>query len=456
MEASDHCNRPPLFIGGLKWGLILMFMRSLFVRLPLLFFSLVVSDFIFAKATTFYSPNMPGSYFVSPDALCKAAFSQADNPPSPPVHVVSIHGSEGNGCTYRYFLESSPSNVRVNGFYVGGTVVAINSAYCDVGASVTFNWPLGIRDAASEYGILPGTQMAPPSRTCVDGCYAVLVPGTPSCYSDGYDGSVTYCDYPGAVEDQACNTPDHVPPDITPPAPGGGDGDGDTGGDTGGGDTGGGDTGGGDTGSGDTGGGDTGGGDTGGGGTGGGGTGGGDTGGGDTGGGDTGGGDTGGGDTGGGDTGGGDTGGGNTGGGGGDDSDGSASGLGCDKPLVCTGDAVQCALLQVQKAQACADEKARDFEGHKGQIESLFSGTEYSRDNEEEITVPSFVDGITRFLPSNTCPADATVSLGSFGGRTLRFSFEPICSFATILGPLIVIAATVFSALYVGRSFGGE
>lgn len=204
--------------------------------------------------------------------------------------------------------------------------------------------------------------------------------------------------------------------------------------------------------------------------------GGGDTGGGSNGGGDTGGGSDGGGDTGGGDTGGGsnggDTGGGNNGGdtpgtgdgpGGDGDGDGdctgddcgqddesSASGMDCSQPLQCSGDAIQCAILQQQKQQRCYAEHMGDFESQRSAIESMFSGEEYTMD-EEEIEVPSFISQGTRFLPAS-CPPPVAIALS---GRTYQLSLEPWCFFADALGYLIVAFAALAGALYVGRAFGG-
>ncbi|NMZ70084.1 hypothetical protein HBN62_14625 [Pseudomonas peli] len=60
-----------------------------------------------------------------------------------------------------------------------------------------------------------------------------------------------------------------------------------------------------------------------------------------------------------------------------------------------------------------------------------------------------------RFLPSG-CPPPRAVSLATAGGRVFELSFEPLCNFAADLSYFIVIAASIFYAVYVGRSFGGE
>ncbi|WP_422766536.1 virulence factor TspB C-terminal domain-related protein [Pseudomonas aeruginosa] len=42
------------------------------------------------------------------------------------------------------------------------------------------------------------------------------------------------------------------------------------------------------------------------------------------------------------------------------------------------------------------------------------------------------------------------------GGHSFTFSYKPLCAFASDLGVLIVVAASIFATLYVGRGFGGE
>lgn len=178
----------------------------------------------------------------------------------------------------------------------------------------------------------------------------------------------------------------------------------------------------------------------------------------DPGGGDTGGGDTGGGDTGGGDTGGGDTGG-DTGGDSGADT-GSVAGLPCDATLACSGDAIQCAMLQTQKEQKCLSASALDWPDQKADVESYVAaqseGSEFDEGDGDVDVSGLFGDAInTRFFPS-TCPPAESVSLNTAGGRTFEFTYEPLCQLASDFSYLIVLAASIFFAVYVGRSMGGE
>lgn len=413
-----------------------------------------------AQETPYYNPAT-GGYYQSRQEACVSAipavtgFLEANASSSRAGQTVTATytGYALNYCQYTYTWSGGGGGTGSMNTSLG-TSAAHQLSACSIGEIKTSSVPVGreIDGVYTDFGSYYT------SKKCYSGCEAVFNGGggityvTPgdgnnyvyedleyeltgaSCSADSADPSFSPPESPDPEPDPEPETP--TDPEPTPdPDDGGGTGGtgGGTGGDSGGGDSGGipidppddglpdpGDTGG------------------------------------DTGG--SNGGDTGG--STGGDTGGatgGDTGGSTGGSTGGDDGAGnSAGGLACNQPLTCEGDPVQCAILRTQKEQLCSDLDGADFEGHKGEIESLFSGPDFQREADEEVTVPSFVTGITRFFPSNSCPADASVSLSSFGGRTLKFSFEPICSFATALGPLIVIAATVFAALYVGRAFGGE
>ena len=147
------------------------------------------------------------------------------------------------------------------------------------------------------------------------------------------------------------------------------------------------------------------------------------------------------------------TGGTGSGGGGGSQSENPNNVLGteCDQALQCTADAYQCAILYQTKRSRCDMEKALDFEEQRPQIEALFTGEDFQMD-EEEIDIPSFIGQGARFLPA-TCPAPISIPLS---GNTFQLQMEPFCTFASDLGFLIVAFATLASALYIGRAFGGE
>lgn len=340
---------------------------------------------------------------------------------------------KNNQCFY------SATNVKTGVSYPdvsGQTPVYVGT--CVAGESTSVSWPLGPRDTSFPNNVNPASATVPPWPVCVSGCMAEYV-SVDSCFAVSEQSPVyIHCDYNAKRTGEACATNDAPPPPDVSDCPAGTV---LTGTDcvavppvdpciaepTGPGCTGGGDTGGGDTGGGDTGGGDTGGGDTGGG----------DTGGGDTGGGDTGGGDTGGGDTGGGDTGGGDT--------------GSAGGLGCKDPFVCSGDSVGCAMVQLQKIQRCESERGLDPELGKAGIAEAMKDPDGDIE-EEEIQIASLLSGHARFLPSS-CPPAQTFTVW---GRQFAFKNDYFCNFATSMSWLVVAMASLFAAVYIGKSVGGS
>lgn len=128
----------------------------------------------------------------------------------------------------------------------------------------------------------------------------------------------------------------------------------------------------------------------------------------------------------------------------------------CDADLQCSGDPIDCAILQQQKEQRCLAEEMGDFEGNKSDIEGLLQGDKFElSEGSGDIDVPSFITQGTRFLPAS-CPPAETFSLTLAGGRTFALSFEPLCRAASDLSGLFVAVATIFAALYVGRAVGGQ
>lgn len=127
----------------------------------------------------------------------------------------------------------------------------------------------------------------------------------------------------------------------------------------------------------------------------------------------------------------------------------------CEGAVFCSGDAIDCAVLTQTKQHRCYDEAQGDFPKNKAGIESLISGSQFAAEPDEEIEVPTFINEGARFLPA-ACPPPTDIALTSFGGHSFQLKFDPICSLAELLAPLVVIFATLFAALYVGRSFGGE
>lgn len=388
--------------------------------------------------------HRPDDYYVTGQAACDSTIAEAAAL-SPELNITRAIWSAGSGtCVFDVVRISDSRVFNAQGLRCleSGQPCIVDTHSCTVNEPSTITWPIGPTDANNPGDIL-GDASLPTSPTCADGCRVDLgntAPGDCYTFEDG-SSPFTFCDFPGKLTGETCATSDEpTPPDTTncptgtvaqgsgcvtetPPdpcvtnpqaegCPGGGD--------TGGGDTGGGDTGGGDTG-------------------------GGDTGGGDTGGGDTGGGDTGGGDTGGGDTGGGDTGG----------DTGSASGTDCGTSLSCTGDAVGCAIARIQKDFSCRTQEGSDFPAQKDALKQLIGDPQFAPEPDTEINVGELFNRGTRFLPA-ACPPPKSLSLITNGGRAFEISYDPLCQLATDLGYLIVVAASIFYAIYVGRAAGGE
>lgn len=123
----------------------------------------------------------------------------------------------------------------------------------------------------------------------------------------------------------------------------------------------------------------------------------------------------------------------------------------CDAEVACSGDAIDCAVLQEQKAQRCLAEENSDYPKYKSEVDSQLTDEKYQLEK-ETVQVPGLLEGSTRFLPSG-CPAPKSVSLSS--GKSISIEFDLFCRFASGIAPVIVALALLFGALYVGRSFGG-
>ena len=127
----------------------------------------------------------------------------------------------------------------------------------------------------------------------------------------------------------------------------------------------------------------------------------------------------------------------------------------CEAAPTCEGDAVQCAILKQQYEARCDYEEAMDYDKNKGDIESMFQGEAFEL-KEDEVNAPSFINSATRFLPANSCPPPETMNFTSNGGSTKEFKYEPLCRIATDFSWLILAFVSLWAAVYVGRSVGGE
>jgi hypothetical protein len=330
--------------------------------------------------------------------------------------------SAGYGpCSYQY-TRSDGNQGRSNDTIDSVISQSLPAHECTAAKPDQINWPFGVKDTPTG-DVKPDSAIIPPALICSQGCMHERG-SVKSCYAFTEDDPLkVYCDWNTTQNGSICSTTDEpVRPELpdgpadpchtNPAAPGctdGGDGDG---GDNGGGtDPGDGTTnpgnGGTNPGDGST-----------------------------------------------------NPGNGGTNPGGGDSSGGSVSGIECDQALSCSGDAIQCAILEVQNRARCASLNAGDFPSQEGDISGLINSKGDAATLDEgdgEIDVSGLFSGPTdaRFLPA-ACPPPKTFNLTTLGGRTFEFTYEPLCQLAIDLSYLIVIAASLFYAIYVGRASGGE
>ena len=111
-----------------------------------------------------------------------------------------------------------------------------------------------------------------------------------------------------------------------------------------------------------------------------------------------------------------------------------ASGLGCDQPLVCDGDAIQCAVLAQVKAQRCASQPI------PGQPELGAFAPEESYN----VTVDSVDDLLddSGWLGAGVCPSPYTTTVL---GATFTIEFDLFCQLASIVGALVIFTASIIS-----------
>jgi hypothetical protein len=373
------------------------------MRTPLFLLLVLLPLYSVANEKPFNIRGYDG-FYKSVDAAC-AGFNYSSI--AQPINLMNptyagsynvIQNTSSFACKYNFtsHLYGDPKQPTRQGTS-SGLVIVDTMPPCQAGTESTYTWPLGRLDTSAEFNIAPGTAITPPANACIDGCFARHV-GVSSCFNSSQEeGSITYCDYNGKLTGEACSSSENQPPEVPQPTeptdptdptnptdPGdGGSTPGDGGTDPGNGGTtpgdGGTNPGGGGTSPGD---GST---NPGGGGT--------------------------------------TPGNGGTNPGGGDSNGGSASGLACESPLACSGDAVQCALLTVQKQIRCDAAAARDFPAQKDAISNFLDAQGDSAELDEgdgEIDVSGLFSGPTdaRFLPA-ACPPPKSFSLTTMGRQNL-------------------------------------
>lgn len=127
-------------------------------------------------------------------------------------------------------------------------------------------------------------------------------------------------------------------------------------------------------------------------------------------------------------------------------------GVACSETLKCEGDVIQCAILQKQKEQTCMYQLGQP---EQAAIEAeLISGDDNGIASEEIPVSGLFNEAVNkgRWLPSR-CPAPERVSVM---GTTVTVEWTAICRFAEALGPILVILASIFFAVYIGKAVKGS
>jgi len=131
--------------------------------------------------------------------------------------------------------------------------------------------------------------------------------------------------------------------------------------------------------------------------------------------------------------------------------DSSVGGEACNQPLVCDGDAIQCAILRSNKSQACQFQYDASV---KKAISDELAGDAYKL-KEEKIDVSNFfTDALNkgRWLPSSCPPPEFFTVMG----RSFSIQWEPLCRFASSIAPIIVAMASIFFAIFVSRGLKGS
>lgn len=123
------------------------------------------------------------------------------------------------------------------------------------------------------------------------------------------------------------------------------------------------------------------------------------------------------------------------------------TGEACDVNVVCSGDAIMCAILRQEKAQKCADEEFRDLsqpriDELKSSLEQSFSGEEYQpleADSDSTFDLSNMIDTSSRF--SASCPVIPPITT-HFGPQTVVIPIgdliSMICPYLSWIGYLIV------------------
>lgn len=129
----------------------------------------------------------------------------------------------------------------------------------------------------------------------------------------------------------------------------------------------------------------------------------------------------------------------------------SVSGEECDATVLCSGDAIQCAIMRQQKIQQCADQEFRELTPEKetqvrNALETEFSGESFQpfeADSESTFDLTSMISTTSHF--SSSCPVFPDFSFTAIGGSTVNVNLNDLsaqlCDFFRWMGFLVVAFA---------------
>ena len=108
-------------------------------------------------------------------------------------------------------------------------------------------------------------------------------------------------------------------------------------------------------------------------------------------------------------------------------------------------------MVQLQKIQRCESERGLDPTLAKSGVAETLKDPDGNIE-EKEVQIASLLSGHARFLPSS-CPPAQTFTVW---GRQFAFKNDYFCNFATSMSWLVVTLASLFAAVYIGKSVGGS
>ena len=130
-----------------------------------------------------------------------------------------------------------------------------------------------------------------------------------------------------------------------------------------------------------------------------------------------------------------------------DDGKSKIAGMGCEVPINCKGDAIQCAMAKQLKDQNCF------FEFDAADIEGQLQGEEYSvlgslAGDSDDISLNNIVKDTGAFSENRSCPPpiDFTVL-----GSSFTVEVQPLCDLAGLIRYLVLAAAWIAVAWMIGR-----